>query len=117
MLVPSGTLLIPCYFIQLKTNPVYFPHPFVFSVSSLLNNATLSWNMCFYLPLVGWFSTINSFGFSVQHLILMYILLAGMVREGQLNGSSAAHSDIRGILFPVLLFVNLSAENMFLGLS
>lgn len=47
----------------------------------------------------------------------MYILLAGMVREGQLNGSSAAHSEIRGILFPVLLFVNLSAENVFLGLN
>lgn len=50
--------------------------------------------------------------------------LAGMVREGQLNGSegqlngsSTAHSEMRGILFPVLLCVSLSAENAFPELS
>uniref|UniRef100_A0A8C2R617 Protein FAM118B n=1 Tax=Capra hircus TaxID=9925 RepID=A0A8C2R617_CAPHI len=31
---------------------------------------------------------------------------SGIVREGQLNGSSTAHSEIRGILFPVLPFVS-----------
>jgi hypothetical protein len=30
------------------------------------------------------------------------LFLAGMAREGQLNGSSAAHGEIRGILFPIL---------------
>lgn len=80
VLVHSGTLPLPCY---LKTNPVHSPHLLIFSsgMSSLLNNAILL-RPCYFITLwlVGFLSTIKSFGFPVYYLILTCILFC---RDGE----------------------------------
>lgn len=38
---------------------------------------------------------------SLSNTYTNILFLAGMAREGQLNGSSAAHGEIRGIPFPI----------------
>lgn len=94
----KGTLPLPCY---LKTNPVYSPHRLIFSsvMYSFLSNAILL-RPCYVIALwlVGFLLRVLAFRSNIWYWCAF--CLAGMVREGQLNGSSAAHSEIRGILFP-----------------